>query len=64
MNRILFVIGLLGIVLISSCSPKLVTTDSGIEYSVIKKNKKGKLIEKGDEVEAHCILTLNDGTKV
>ncbi len=64
MSRFLPVIVIFFGAIFQSCSPKLVSTDSGLEYTILEKSKKGKAIEKGMEVEAHCILTLADGKKI
>ena len=64
MNRFLLLVVLTIGILLQSCSPKLISTESGLEYSYIEKNKKGKSIEEGSQVEAHCILTLADGKKI
>ena len=64
MNRFLIVLALVLGVILQSCSPKLISTESGLEYSYLAKNKKGTPIEEGMKVEAHCLLTLADGKKI
>ena len=55
---------LLILLLAFGCSPKLYTTDSGLEYTILQKSKDDTAITEGMEVETHCLLTLADGTQI
>lgn len=51
------------ILLLYSCGPEEETTESGLKYTVLQEGE-GNPVEKGKEIHAHCVLTLEDGKEI
>ena len=65
MKKVFFGIGMLVLVAgcsISSSTPEMVKTDSGLQYEILTEGK-GDAAKKGDTVKVHYTGWLTDGTK-
>lgn len=47
----------------NSGESELITSETGLKYNVLNEGD-GPATEKGQEIKTHCLLTLEDGTKI
>lgn len=65
MKKVFFGLGMLALLAgcsISSSTPNMAKTDSGLQYEILTKGE-GKVANKGDAVKVHYTGWLEDGTK-